>query len=142
VSKPPLAVYIGNFDLTGGGIQTTVLPGTKWNSFGRGTSVSDVQNLVAAFNSKYGAKLSLPAGFDNGDSLISQDVRLTRILRFREKYQLQLIGEVFNLFNKANHAGYTGDLNNKTFGQPSNYASGVFGTGGPRAFQFAAKVQF
>src|SRR5262249_25252070 len=53
----------------------------------------------------------LPDHFDSGDSFFSQDVRVTRMIRVREKYQLSLIGEAFNLFNIANLTGYDSGLN-------------------------------
>ncbi|MFN7947384.1 MAG: carboxypeptidase-like regulatory domain-containing protein [Blastocatellia bacterium] len=153
VSKPPLTASISSIDPTGQGINFFALPGTNVNSVGRDVSVSDLKNLVAQYNQTLAGKvtprnqtyptITLPADFDNGDTFISQDVRLTRVVQIRERVQLQLIGEVFNLFNFANHAGYGGDLRNPTtFGQASTYATGVFGTGGPRAFQFAARFQF
>jgi hypothetical protein len=87
--------------------------------------------------------IQLPSNFDSGDSFFAQDVRLTRLIRFKEKYQLSLIGEVFNLFNVANLDGYGDNLRDSgRFGQPSSRVGQVFGTGGPRAFQFAAKLTF
>jgi len=67
-----------------------------------------------------------------------------------------LIGEGFNIFNNANLTGYSGTLNayirptataagrnpDLTFGQPTGRVSPVFGTGGPRAFQLAARLSF
>jgi hypothetical protein len=69
-----------------------------------------------------------------------------------------LLGEAFNIFNVTNILGvsnlnYSGfanalspDQNNpnysSTFGMPVSTAGGVFGSGGPRAFQFAAKLSF
>jgi len=70
---------------------------------------------------------------------------------------------VFNLFNvtnvlgvsKSNYSGFAnvlvrdsndptnaGYLRSSSFGQPVSTAGGVFGSGGPRAFQFAARVNF
>ena len=87
-----------------------------------------------------------------GDSLISQDVRLTKTLKFNEKVKLDLIGEVFNLFNIANYRDEANvnqvldvegtPANGATFLAPASRGSNVFGTGGPRAFQFAAKLRF
>src|SRR5262249_36459660 len=153
VSKPPLTVTISSIDPTGQCINFFTLPGTNVNTVGRDVSVSDLSALVNQYNQTLAGKvtprnqtyptISLPASYDNGDTFISQDLRLTRLIAIREKVQLQLIGEVFNLFNFANHAGYGGDLRNTTtFGQPSSYATGVFGTGGPRAFQIAARLAF
>ncbi|MGH9836037.1 MAG: carboxypeptidase regulatory-like domain-containing protein [Blastocatellia bacterium] len=153
VSKPPLTVTISSIDPTGQGINFFTLPGTNVNSVGRSVSVDDLSNLVTQYNQTQAGKITprnqtyptvaLPASYDNGDTFISQDIRLTRSIGIGERVQLQLIGEVFNLFNFANHAGYGGDLRNPTtFGQASSYASGVFGTGGPRAFQVAARLTF
>ena len=62
--------------------------------------------------------------------------------QFGERFRIFAIGEVFNLFNIANLGGYSGDLSSLTFGQPTSRASNVFGTGGPRAFQFALRFSF
>jgi hypothetical protein len=51
--------------------------------------------------------------------------------------------EVFNVFNVANLGGYSYNLSNTaTFGQPTNRASQVFGSGGPRAFQLGGRFTF
>jgi hypothetical protein len=86
--------------------------------------------------------ITLPDDFSQGDSFHTQDLRLTRIIKLREDVRLNLIGEVFNLFNIANLTGYSGAINQPNFGQPSGLAGQVFGTGGPRAFQFAARLSF
>ena len=64
-----------------------------------------------------------------------------------------MIGEVFNLFNVANLTG-TGDdqvlpaaadiisPSDITTFRPTSRINSVFGTGGPRAFQFAVKFTF
>jgi hypothetical protein len=84
-----------------------------------------------------------------GDSIISQDVRVTKTFSFGERMKLDLIGEVFNLFNVANltTGGSTAfTLNDADTGgnpiPPSERTTSVFGTGGPRAFQFALKFRF
>lgn len=152
VSKPPLTPTIG-IDADGDGNSTFLLPGMKWNSYGRDITSAELSNIVYQYNQDLAGKLTargqtypvitLPANFDSGDTFFSQDVRVTRNFHVTEKVQFQLIGEVFNLFNIANLAGYSGDLTNPSrFGQPSRYATGVFGTGGPRAFQLAGKLTF
>ncbi|MBO0721755.1 MAG: hypothetical protein J2P41_13080 [Blastocatellia bacterium] len=80
--------------------------------------------------------------FDNGDNFFSQDMLLTRLIRLREKATLSLIAEGFNIFNISNLSGYNGTLTDANFGQPSSRVAQVFGTGGPRAFQFAARLTF
>jgi hypothetical protein len=92
------------------------------------------------------------------DTFNSFDLRLSREFRLGERFHVEAIGEVFNLFNKANILGtsnsnYSGFFNvlvpdnknplvSSAFGKPSSTAGGVFGSGGPRAFQLAAKVTF
>jgi len=57
--------------------------------------------------------------------------------------RLVLLGEVFNLLNTANLVQYGGNLNDlDSFGQPAARFTQVFGSGGPSAFQFGARVSF
>jgi hypothetical protein len=95
--------------------------------------------------------IKLPDKFSNGDPFYSQDVRITRVIAIHEKIRLSLIAEAFNVFNIANLTGYGSGLNalvapnqvqQATFGQPSNRVNQIFGTGGPRALQFAARLSF
>lgn len=97
------------------------------------------------------------------DSFNSLDLRVSKIFKLRERISLEPIAEVFNLFNitnvlgisKSNYSGFSnvlirdsndpagpGFLTSSTFGRPVTTAGGVFGSGGPRAFQFAARVKF
>jgi|RhiMethySRZTD1v2_1073278.scaffolds.fasta_scaffold34372_2 carboxypeptidase family protein len=161
VSRPPLNANIAA-DLDGDGIDTTPLPGTSFRSFGRSVNADKLRELVAVYNltlerNTDGTPRSvrprtpkdqvlnpivLPDEFDSGDNFFAQDVRLSRFVQFNEKYKLTLIGEVFNLFNIANLGGYESNLTTGRFGQPSTRIGQVFGTGGPRAFQFAARLTF
>ena len=92
------------------------------------------------------------------DSFNALDFRLDRSIAFGDRYSLDLMGEVFNIFNVTNILGtsnlnYSGFANTLTpdrnnpayssnFGTAVSTAGGVFGSGGPRAFQFAAKLTF
>jgi len=97
------------------------------------------------------------------DSFSSFDLRVSKIFRFGERINVEPIVEVFNLFNvtnvlgvsKSNYSGFSnvlvrdsndqsspGFLRSTGFGQAVTTAGGVFGSGGPRAFQFAARVTF
>jgi hypothetical protein len=84
----------------------------------------------------------LPTHYSFGDNFHALDLRLSRQFVFRERWRLSVIGEVFNLYNKANLTGYSGDLMSAGFGQPTSRATQVFGSGGPRAFQLAMRVSF
>src|SRR5687767_5647678 len=98
-----------------------------------------------------------------GDSFSSLDLRVSKVFKFGERVTLEPIAEVFNLFNVTNVLGisnvnYSGFSNvlvrdssdpsrrgfnrSSSFGQPVTTAGGVFGSGGPRAFQFAARITF
>lgn len=98
----------------------------------------------------------LPDHFAFNDSFLSHDLRITRSIPIRERVKLNLIAEGFNIFNIANLTGFSGTLDayirptatapgrNPTFnfGQPTGRVNPIFGTGGPRAFQLAARISF
>jgi hypothetical protein len=86
--------------------------------------------------------IALPTMFSNGDSFMSQDLRLMRYIALTEKVTLSLIAEAFNVFNIANLTGYSNVLNQPNYGQPSARVGQVFGTGGPRACQLGARLEF
>jgi hypothetical protein len=97
------------------------------------------------------------------DAFNSLDLRVSRPFRFGERVRIEPIVEVFNLFNvtnvlgvsNVNYSGFSnvlvrdsndpansGFLRSSSFGRPVTTAGGVFGSGGPRAFQFAARILF
>ena len=100
-------------------------------------------------------QLVLPAPFSSGNlgrnrgithRFMNMDLRLTRAIRFGERFRIDLIGEVFNLFNRVNEASaspFFNDVNNfgqragggKFFGRPTASFD-------PRQFQFGAKFTF
>jgi len=84
----------------------------------------------------------LPTKYEFGDSFLTQDLRLSRDFRLHESWRITLIGEVFNVFNIPNLSGRSGDLLNPGFGRATSRVTQVFGSGGPRAFQIAARVSF
>jgi outer membrane receptor protein involved in Fe transport len=108
----------------------------------------------------------LPSVSDNvrfSDNFSSFDLRLSKVFKLGERVKIEPLVEAFNLFNvtnvlgfsKSNYSGFSnvlvrdsndptsaGFLRSSSFGQPVTTAGGVFGSGGPRAFQFAARVTF
>jgi len=92
------------------------------------------------------------------DTFNSFDLRISKEFKIKERMAIQVLGEVFNLANKTNILGtsttnYSGFFNalvpdqgdpshSSAFGKPVSTAGGVFGSGGPRAFQLAAKLTF
>jgi hypothetical protein len=97
------------------------------------------------------------------DSFNSLDLRVSRPFSINQRIRVEPMLEVFNLFNvtnilgisNVNYSGYSnvlvrdsedpasaGYLRSSRFGQQVTTAGGVFGSGGPRAMQLAARVTF
>jgi hypothetical protein len=144
---------IPGVDLTGSGINGFPLPGLDGKAINAGISKSQFVNLVNQYNQTYGGKpgpvpgqtfptITLPTNYSFGRSFNSQDVRLTKFFKFRERYELQIFMEGFNVFNIANLGGYSNNLLDPSFGQATSRAGNIFGTGGPRAFQAGGRFSF
>ncbi|MGH9509807.1 MAG: TonB-dependent receptor [Terriglobales bacterium] len=143
---------------------TSRLPNTRRNAVGR--EIKTVAQLNAAIQACEASGicpdlLEVGPNAELGDSFNSLDLRLTKTFTFAERHRLQLIGEVFNLFNITNIRGFNNNnfsgINNaivgadplnptvqccSPLGTPFRTAGGFFGSGGPRAFQFAVKYSF
>jgi hypothetical protein len=143
------------------------VPAFQRNAGGRlFKSAADLNGAITALNAAGGVGGEpLPFVPDNarfGDSFNSLDVRLSRPFTIRQ-VRLEPMLEVFNVFNVTNilgvsvrnYSGYSnvlvrdssnpgqpGYLRASTFGQPVTTAGGVFGSGGPRALQFALRTTF
>jgi len=97
------------------------------------------------------------------DSFNSLDLRFSKSLKVNDRVTVEPLIEVFNVFNvtnilgvsNLNYSGYSnvlvrdssqpaspGFLTSSQFGRPVTTAGGVFGSGGPRAFQFAVRAKF
>jgi len=155
ISKPPFSTYLGGLDMNGDGTWDDLLPGTKVNQFNRGLGKQDLRRQVDEFNNTHPqeqhptdaqgdliAPITLPSKFEFGDSFLTQDLRLSRDFKLHDRWRMNLIGEVFNLFNIPNLSGRSGDLFDAGFGRATSRVSQVFGSGGPRAFQIAARLSF
>jgi len=171
---PFSALLPDSVDLTGSGSFFSYLPGAKPGEVGRAiSSLSQLNEVISNYNANmksfaarieggvpvdpYGTELrelaQLPAGtLIGGDSVISQDLRLTKTFRMSESMKFDLIGECFNLFNVANLTNIatnvipakddiSGPGDFVTY-KPTQRTTNIFGTGGSRAFQFALKFTF
>jgi hypothetical protein len=153
-SRPPFAPYVSGVDFNGDGTRDDLLPGTRINQFNRGFDEDDLARLVESYNKDSAGRplpnrqpappLTLPVNFSFNDNYFTQDLRLSRTFSLGgDRGRLILYGEVFNLLNTANLVGYGGNLANTVeFGRPGARFTQVFGSGGPRAFQFGARVSF
>lgn len=91
-----------------------------------------------------------PSNAKFNDNFSSLDLRLSKTFTFKERFKLEPILEVFNVFNttnilgvsNTNYSGYGNVLGTPNFGQPITTAGGVFGSGGPRAIQIGGRFTF
>ena len=153
-SHPPFLAYVGGIDFNGDGTRNDLLPGTKVNQFNRGLGKGDLVKLVESYNQNFAGKLivsgqiapslTLPPSYSFDDNFFTQDLRLSRTFRLAgERVRLIVLGEVFNLLNVANLVDFSANLRDPvSFGQPAARFTQVFGSGGPRAFQFGARLSF
>jgi len=122
----------------------------------------------AAFPCNAGGQLeTVPSGINFFSPFSSLDLRLKKDITLGEHAKLSLVGEGFNLFNETNirgssNADYAGrnisigpyqpaqpgppavpaQAVQQNFYSAVSTAGGFFGSGGPRAFQFAARFDF
>lgn len=111
-----------------------------------------------------GAIENVPGGIDFTSPFSSLDLRLRKDIAIGERMTVSLMGEGFNMFNQTNIRGttntnYSGrnisispyqpaqngqpaQTVQTNFYSPVSTAGGFFGSGGPRAFQFATRIEF
>jgi Carboxypeptidase regulatory-like domain len=161
LSHPPVTPIVRGFDPTGTHLNSadayTPLPGQGFSGF---LSKRDLEAYVSRYNATLAGQLTpagqagllpgqryptitLPSRYQLGDVFSSQDIRVEKTFRFRERVDLRLIGEVFNVFNISNLTNFSYNLvTPATFGQANQRVGQTFGSGGPRAFQLAARLSF
>jgi hypothetical protein len=151
---------------------TTRIPVIQRNAGGRQfKTAGDLNAFIQDLNAKGGVSTAagnvlLPLVSNDAkfnDSFNSVDLRVSRPFTLAHGMKIEPMVEVFNLFNvtnilgtsSLNYSGYTnvlirdssdqsspGFLTSSSFGKAVTTAGGVFGSGGPRAFQLAARVTF
>jgi hypothetical protein len=118
-----------------------------------------------AFPCQAGGQLQhVPSGINFFSPFSSLDLRLRKDIPVGEHLTVSLIGEGFNMLNETNIRGTTNtnfsgrnisispyqpaqngqpaEAVQANFYSPVSTAGGFFGSGGPRAFQFATRVEF
>ncbi|HXK09851.1 MAG TPA: TonB-dependent receptor [Vicinamibacteria bacterium] len=147
---------------------STRVPTLSRNAGGREfKTAAELNAYITSLNASGGVNgVPLPlVGADArfGDSFDSLDLRLSRAFSVSRSVSLEGIVECFNVFNvtnilgvsKANYSGFTnvlardssdpadpGYLRSSSFGHALTTAGGVFGSGGPRAFQLGLRMRF
>ena len=91
--------------------------------------------------------MALPNSYEFDEPSFSQDFRLTKTFTIKERWKINVFGEMFNAFNISNLSGISHQLDPvgtaaPVFGQPTQRASQTFGSGGPRAVQVGARITF
>src|SRR5262249_33657199 len=86
-------------------INTTSIPfstpdGAQWTGFGFNLFGQGGANLLP----------TVPRNNNTGDANYRVDLRLSRQFYFKERYRLEVLGESFNLFNRANFNQYNSTL--------------------------------
>jgi len=146
----------------------TRIPVLQRNAGGRQFhTAGDLNAYIAGLNAGGGVNgVLLPLVSDSArfnDTFSSLDLRVSRAFALGEKVRIEPMVELFNVFNTTNilgvsvvnYSGFSnvltrdsdvvgqpGYLRSSRFGQPVTAAGGVFGSGGPRAMQLAARVTF
>jgi hypothetical protein len=130
-------------------------------------TASELNAYIGSLNASGGIDgVPLPLVRDDArfsDSFDALDLRLSRRFVLTRSLSLEAIVECFNVFNvtnvlgvsKTNYSGFAnvlardssaesdpGFLRSSSFGGALTTAGGVFGSGGPRAFQLGLRAQF
>ncbi len=156
----------GGWELSGIGTASTGQPVNITISRGRsqlpdGNNFSQRPNLVPGV-SLYAANQTIsnwfnPAAFQaplsgtrgnlgrnvaRGPGFYEIDTALQKKFALTERWNLDFRAEAFNLFNHPAYANPSGNLSSARFGITSSLNSGAVGTGTPRRFQFALRLNF
>jgi hypothetical protein len=158
ISATPANPVISGIDLNGSGNTSYPLSfavsGIPYGCFNYSCGNSQLTSAVSTFNSTLaGTKalngatvptLTLPANYHLGAPVIDQDIRVTKELSYKERYKLQVFGEIFNVLNIGNLTYGNVTLNSSAFGQPTARVgqASTFSSGGPRAMQVGARISF
>ena len=94
-----------------------------------GTTTNDLPAGVSSFNSARGASFS------------QFDLRVAKKFRLGDRSRLELIAELFNVFNDDNPAAFVANQSASNFGEPAEYA-GDFQRGEQRVGQLGIRFEF
>lgn len=144
------------------------IPVLQRNAGGRlFTSAGELNAFITTLNANGGVRgVPLPLVSDDArftDAFNALDLRFSRPFRIGARLRVEPMLELFNAFNvtnvlgssNVNYSGFAnvlvrdadepgaaGYLSSSRFGRPVTTAGGLFGSGGPRALQLAARVSF
>jgi outer membrane receptor protein involved in Fe transport len=120
------------------------------NGFGCSANNTPI-NTGSSKNPSNGLICTVNPKLDFGHPFFTLDFRLVKRFTWKERYHVDIGWEAFNIFNhinilgiaNTNYAGLQGNVESSNFGKPLGVTpGGVFGTGGPRAFQLVSRFRF
>jgi hypothetical protein len=93
-----------------------------------------------------GFRIDLPPDVDHvnsegGDSFSQLDLRLSKEFKFTDTFGLEVIGEVFNVFDNENPAGFVGNRGASNFGEPTTFSGDPL-QGEQRLAQLGLRLRF
>jgi len=94
-----------------------------------GTTTNDLPAGVTSYNSARGAEFK------------QFDLRASKKFNLGSHARMEVIGEIFNLFNAENPGGFVATMTARNFGQPTEYA-GDFQRGEQRVGQIGIRFEF
>jgi hypothetical protein len=104
-------------------------------------------STIDSTTNRDGFTIDLPPGVGHvnegrGHSFTQFDLRVSKDFAIAGTFGIEILAEVFNLFNATNPAGFRGDISNAaTFGTPTKYAGDPL-QGEQRLLQIGARVHF
>ena len=114
------APIVVSADLNGDGITGDLLPGTRRGSLNREVDTpAKLNKFIRDYNLAKGGKplprgglapfvIEVPDNLRFGDSFISQDLQVSKIIKFHERLSVELSAQLFNIFNVSNLVGSGG----------------------------------
>lgn len=129
----------GNYYSTSHASQPYGKPGT--NRLNLGAPVTIPASMQDRFEGPdvIGTGQVVPRNALRGLPLHKVDLRIQKEFRLRGEARLQLMGEVFNLFNHANYGTFVSQVNNAAFGQPRQQLGNAYV---PRSGQVGFRLAF
>ena len=116
----------------GNGTWRAVVPAANPTNYTATASYTAAQLVAGLAN---GSLLTLPYDALRGNRFFQADLRVSKIIKIKERHQIELIGQMFNLTNRANFGNnYTTSIRSSNFGKPSGFLS-TSGSIVPHAFQ-------
>jgi hypothetical protein len=125
----------GTYHVTSHSSRPFGLPGTNRLNLGPPVTIPEAVRDQFEGPAVIGTGQVVPRNALRGLPLHKVDLRLTKTIDLPRAASVSLIGEVFNVFDRANYTNYVNTVNTPTFGQPRTAQV-------PRSGQLAVQLRF